>query len=70
MLSATLAMQDEDEEEEEGSEVDLRMARLESLMDRRPLLLSSVLLRQNPHSVKGWHDRANLFKVCRSSLRQ
>jgi len=41
-------------------DVDLRLARLEHLMQRRPLLLSSVLLRQNPHNVAEWHARAKL----------
>lgn len=37
--------------EEEADDVQLRLERLERLLDRRPLLLSSVLLRQNPHNV-------------------
>lgn len=40
----------------------IRLARLEHLMERRPLLLSSVVLRQNPHNVHEWHKRAKLFK--------
>ncbi|ERM95970.1 pre-mRNA-splicing factor SYF1 isoform X1 [Amborella trichopoda] len=43
-------------------DIDLRLARLENLMDRRPELVSSVLLRQNPHNVPEWHNRAKLFK--------
>jgi pre-mRNA-splicing factor SYF1 len=42
--------------------IDLHMARLEDLAARRPLLLSSVLLRQNPHNVYEWHKRVALFK--------
>lgn len=38
-----------------------RLARLEHLMGRRPELLSSVMLRQNPHNVHEWHKRARLF---------
>ncbi len=34
-----------------SGDVELRVARLELLIDRRPLLLSGVLLRQNPHNV-------------------
>ena len=30
-------------------------------MERRPELLSSVMLRQNPHNVHEWHKRARLF---------
>mgnify|MGYP003702570641 CR=1 FL=1 len=36
-------------------DTDLRLARFERLLDRRPELLSSVLLRQNPHNVEEWH---------------
>jgi hypothetical protein len=45
----------------EGPDVDLRLARLEALMERRPELVSSVLLRQNPHNVHEWHKRVKLF---------
>ncbi len=31
-------------------------------MERRPELLSSVMLRQNPHNVHEWHKRAKLFQ--------
>jgi len=34
----------------------------ERLMERRPELLSSVLLRQNPHNVHEWMKRASLFE--------
>lgn len=42
--------------------VDLLIARLEFLTDRRPMLLSDVWLRQNPHNVHEWHKRARMFK--------
>jgi pre-mRNA-splicing factor SYF1 len=65
MLNAKLQLLDgddeEEEEEEEEDDVDLRMARLEALMERRPFLLSAVLLRQNPHNVKEWRKRIALF---------
>ena len=32
-------------------------------MERRPELLSSVMLRQNPHNVHEWHKRAKLFQA-------
>jgi hypothetical protein len=51
-----------DDMDEEGDDTDFLLARLEHLMDRRPLLLSSVLLRQNPHNVHEWHKRVKLFK--------
>jgi pre-mRNA-splicing factor SYF1 len=46
--------------ESTGDDVELRVARLELLMDRRPILLNSVLLRQNPHNVAEWVRRATL----------
>ncbi|CAI5516264.1 unnamed protein product [Closterium sp. Naga37s-1] len=45
------------------ADADLRLARLEALMDRRPELVSAVLLRQNPHNVHEWHKRAKLFQT-------
>ncbi|PKI43643.1 hypothetical protein CRG98_035968 [Punica granatum] len=44
------------------NDVDLRLARLENLMMRRPELANSVLLRQNPHNVEQWHRRVKLFE--------
>ncbi|KAJ7968473.1 pre-mRNA-splicing factor SYF1 [Quillaja saponaria] len=44
------------------NDVDLRLARLDHLMDRRPELANSVLLRQNPHNVEQWHRRVKLFE--------
>jgi len=43
-------------------ELELGLARLEDLMERRPLLLNSVLLRQNPHNVLEWHKRVKLYE--------
>lgn len=43
--------------------VELHIARLEFLTNRRPMLLSDVWLRQNPHNVHEWHKRARLFKI-------
>lgn len=42
--------------------VELLIARLEYLTNRRPMLLSDVWLRQNPHNVHEWHKRARMFK--------
>ncbi|CAN0183970.1 unnamed protein product, partial [Discosporangium mesarthrocarpum] len=52
---------DEEGREEEDGEVEMRLARLEHLLERRPVLVSSVLLRQNPHSVTEWQKRVKLF---------
>ncbi|KDP20896.1 hypothetical protein JCGZ_21367 [Jatropha curcas] len=46
----------------DDNNVDLMLARLEYLMDRRPELANSVLLRQNPHNVEQWHRRVKLFE--------
>ncbi|KAI3923984.1 hypothetical protein MKW92_021204 [Papaver armeniacum] len=47
----------------DDNDVDLRMARLKQLTERRrPELVNSVLLRQNPHDVEQWHTRVQLFK--------
>lgn len=45
-----------------GERVETQLARLENLVDRRPMLLSDVHLRQNVHNVHEWHKRARMFK--------
>ena len=42
-------------------DVDLRLARFERLMMRRPFLANDVILRQNPHSVDEWMNRVRLY---------
>ena len=44
-----------------GDDVDLRLARLEKLVGRRPELISSVMLRQNPHDISEWKKRVSIF---------
>lgn len=39
-----------------------RLARYEDLIQRRPLLLNSVMLRQNPHNVIEWQKRVSLYE--------
>ncbi|KAI9298514.1 pre-mRNA-splicing factor SYF1 [Neoconidiobolus thromboides FSU 785] len=51
-----------EEGEESGVELDLGIMRLEHLINRRPLLLNDVLLRQNPHNVEEWIKRVDLFR--------
>lgn len=48
--------------EETDVDIELRLARFEYLMERRLLLLNSVLLRQNPHNVPEWHKRVQLYE--------
>jgi pre-mRNA-splicing factor SYF1 len=43
-------------------DLDLRLARLEALIDRRPLLVNEVLLRQDPNHVQEWLKRTRLYK--------
>ena len=53
---------DEFGDESEELEVEMLMSRFEDLMERRPLLLNSVLLRQNPHNVAEWQKRVTLLE--------
>ncbi|XP_050306886.1 pre-mRNA-splicing factor syf1 homolog isoform X1 [Anthonomus grandis grandis] len=47
--------------DDDNIDLELRLARFEHLMERRLLLLNSVLLRQNPHNVQEWHKRVQLY---------
>ena len=47
---------------DDGNDLELRLARLQALIERRPELLSSVMLRQNPHNVLEWLKRVALFE--------
>ncbi|CAG9759678.1 unnamed protein product [Ceutorhynchus assimilis] len=47
--------------DDDNVDLELRLARFEHLMERRLLLLNSVLLRQNPHNVQEWHKRVQLY---------
>ncbi|KAL1497113.1 hypothetical protein ABEB36_008125 [Hypothenemus hampei] len=47
--------------DDDNIDLELRLARFENLMERRLLLLNSVLLRQNPHNVQEWHKRVQLY---------
>ena len=62
MISAKIEAQQGEAEPADQLDLDMRLARLERLMARRGELLSSVLLRQNPHNVHEWLKRANLFE--------
>ncbi|KAJ3412240.1 pre-mRNA-splicing factor syf1 [Chytridiales sp. JEL 0842] len=47
---------------DEDLDIDLRLARLEYLMKRRPFLVNDVKLRQNPNNVNEWERRVLLWK--------
>jgi pre-mRNA-splicing factor SYF1 len=51
----------ESKEEEEEDELELRIKKLEYLLDRRLILLSGIKLKQNPHNVYEWLKRISLF---------
>ena len=50
--------------------MEMRLARLEYLMDRRPLLLNKVLLRQNPNNVQEWLKRVKLYEEKAKDVRE
>ena len=54
-----------DEEEDKQKDDELRFFRLENLIQRRPFLLSNVVLRQNPNNVYEWLNRV---KLCESLI--
>ncbi|CAD6184560.1 unnamed protein product [Caenorhabditis auriculariae] len=47
---------------EEATDLEWMFERFENLMERRNLLLNSVLLRQNPHNVAEWLNRVEIFE--------
>ncbi|CAJ0961627.1 unnamed protein product, partial [Mesorhabditis belari] len=48
--------------EEEWNELFWMMERYEHLLSRRPLLVNSVMLRQNPHNTHEWLNRVQLYE--------
>lgn len=60
-LEKVISSSDTAEKKTNEMDVELRLARLEHLMDSRPILLNSVVLRQNPHNVNEWHKRVKLM---------
>mmetsp|Transcript_24926 Transcript_24926/g.37266 ORF Transcript_24926/g.37266 Transcript_24926/m.37266 type:complete len:1145 (+) Transcript_24926:191-3625(+) len=58
----------DEEDENTSADIELALARAESLMSRRPLLLNYVLLRQNPHNVGEWLRRAELYLQSNQTL--
>ncbi|CBZ49619.1 putative XPA-binding protein [Neospora caninum Liverpool] len=51
-----------EKKKQKSEEIDFLMTRLEFLTERRPILVSSCKLRQNPHNVHEWLTRVDLFK--------
>lgn len=69
MLTAEMELAENPDDDEDAEEVDhqVQVDRLlkiyEDVADRRPILLNSVLLRQNPHNVREWEKRIELQKA-------
>lgn len=42
--------------------IDMKLMKLENLMERRHILVNNVLLRQNPNNVSEWIRRVNIYK--------
>ncbi|GMT04351.1 hypothetical protein PENTCL1PPCAC_26525, partial [Pristionchus entomophagus] len=55
-------LDEENATDEDDLELEWLFARYEHLLERRPLLLNSVLLRQNPHNVHEWLNRVELYE--------
>uniref|UniRef100_T1KW55 Suppressor of forked domain-containing protein n=1 Tax=Tetranychus urticae TaxID=32264 RepID=T1KW55_TETUR len=55
-------MENQDLTDDEEVELELRLAKYEYLIERRPLLLNSVALKQNPHNVEEWHKKVKLLE--------
>jgi pre-mRNA-splicing factor SYF1 len=45
----------------ERESLEMRLARYDDLLSRQKILISDVILRQNPHNVAEWHKRISLF---------
>ncbi|KAK3838396.1 MAG: pre-mRNA-splicing factor syf1 [Linnemannia elongata] len=60
-MEAAEAAEAEGEAGVDQMELDMRLMRLERLMERRPFLVNEVLLRQNPNSVHEWQKRVELW---------
>jgi len=64
MISSFMELLEDEDDKEEAAEtekdMDVWMAELEGLADRRPFLVNDVLLRRNPHDVQEWEKRVAL----------
>lgn len=61
LLQALIDVADTDGQSDDVA-FELQQARYESVVDRRPFLLSSVHLRIRPNDVNEWHARVRLYK--------
>ncbi|KIK63667.1 hypothetical protein GYMLUDRAFT_40747 [Collybiopsis luxurians FD-317 M1] len=61
MMESLADEEDEDDAAETEKELDVRMKEFEELMDRRPFLINSVLIRRNPNDVQEWEKLIALW---------
>ncbi|KAE9394990.1 spliceosome complex protein [Gymnopus androsaceus JB14] len=61
MMEALADEEDEEEAAETEKELDVKMKEFEELMDRRPFLINSVLIRRNPNDVQEWEKLVALW---------
>jgi len=58
-----LEIEEDKESSQEDENTEFITYRLENLLERRPFLLSHVILRQNPNNVYEWINLARLCEV-------
>lgn len=56
-------------EDKRQLDINIKLFRIDSLVERRPFLLSDALLRQNPNNVKEWQKRVTLCKGDKDLMR-
>ncbi|KAM9948615.1 hypothetical protein ACTFIT_009813 [Dictyostelium discoideum] len=61
LIAAKQEILEEDPSEDNLLEFDIIIERYENLIQRQPLLLNSVMLKQNPNNVQEWLKRVNLY---------
>jgi pre-mRNA-splicing factor SYF1 len=58
----------EEEKSEHMNDINLRLSKIENFMEKRPLLLNNVLIRQNPNNVAQWKKRFRLLSNNQENL--
>lgn len=61
-LNDLLPVDADNDTRSKSDELNWTLSRLEMLLEKRPLMLNRVLLRQNPHNVGEWLKRAELMQ--------
>jgi pre-mRNA-splicing factor SYF1 len=58
----------EEEKTEHMNDINMRLSKIENYMEKRPLLLNNVLIRQNPNNVAQWKKRFRLLSNNQENL--